>query len=90
MYTFWIYLIFGIQAYHRDLLEHMAPPPPVVHPPPRDVVIPGNRQGAVIPENVAGRTPARKNPPKRGRGERRSGARRHRKVGPSFRDNNSI
>lgn len=81
---------FVYQAYHRDLLEHMAPPPPVVHPPPRDVVIPGNRRGAVIPENVAGRIPARKNPPKRGRGERRSGSRRHRKVGPGFRDNNSI
>lgn len=63
---------FVIQAYHRDLLEHMSPPLPLAaraqHPP--------------APPSVpaTGRRPGRKIPPRHGR-ERRSGSRRHRKAG---------
>uniref|UniRef100_A0A5B7BDK8 TOD1/MUCI70 glycosyltransferase-like domain-containing protein n=1 Tax=Davidia involucrata TaxID=16924 RepID=A0A5B7BDK8_DAVIN len=71
---------FVIQAYHRDLLEQMAPPAgAIIHRPP-----------AVIRENTAGRTPVKKNPIRRGRGERRSGSRRHRKVVTGSRDNISV
>ncbi|XP_059661511.1 probable hexosyltransferase MUCI70 [Cornus florida] len=61
---------FVIQAYHRDLLEHMTPPPgALVHPQPASLI-----------DNKARRNPVKKNPTKRGKGNRRSGSRRHRKV----------
>lgn len=72
---------FVIQTYHRDLLEHMpAPPPPrrVIHPPP-----------ALPTSNTAGRTPVKKNVPKRGRADKRSGSRRHRKVVAGSKETNS-
>ncbi|XP_043689711.1 probable hexosyltransferase MUCI70 [Telopea speciosissima] len=73
---------FVVQAYHRDLLEHMSPPPPVrivVHPPP-----------ALLPEistDKFTRSTPKKMPTKRGR-ERRSSSRRHRKVATGSRENN--
>lgn len=68
---------FVIQAYHRDLLEHMAPPAGLIsHPPP-----------AVVYQNMAERTRVKKNPIRRGRGDKRPGSRRHRKVVAGNRDN---
>ncbi|KAF5178512.1 strawberry notch protein [Thalictrum thalictroides] len=58
---------FVVQAYHRDVLEHMAPPPPtaiVIHPPP---MLPKELPRKSLP------LPSRK----RGR-DRRSSSRRHR------------
>lgn len=70
---------FVIQAYHRELLEHMPPPRPRVivtmphQPPPRSSAMLGNR------ENTGGKM-GRKSP----RRDRRS--RRHRKVAAGNRD----
>ncbi|KAJ7981744.1 Inner membrane protein oxaA [Quillaja saponaria] len=66
---------FVIQAYHRDLLEHMPPSAPAVirYPP-------------AMPNNI--NRSQKKNPPRRGRGDRRSGSKRHRKVAIGSRDNN--
>ncbi|XP_068639185.1 probable hexosyltransferase MUCI70 [Aristolochia californica] len=76
---------FVVQAYHRDLLEHMAnihPPPPVlfnqVHKKPSE-------------ENVSEKvvtSPTKKVPLKRGR-EKKSSSRRHRKI-VTGKDTNSI
>ncbi|KAA8523905.1 hypothetical protein F0562_010328 [Nyssa sinensis] len=75
---------FVIQAYHRDLLEHMAPPAGTIIHRPSTVV---HRPPPLIRENAAGRIPVKKNPVKRGKGEKRSGPRRHRKVITGSRDN---
>uniref|UniRef100_A0A7N0ZQF5 TOD1/MUCI70 glycosyltransferase-like domain-containing protein n=1 Tax=Kalanchoe fedtschenkoi TaxID=63787 RepID=A0A7N0ZQF5_KALFE len=58
---------FVIQAYHKDLLDNMPPPP--VRRPSRPPPLPRVRAA-----------PAKRNPSKRGKGERRSGSRHHRKV----------
>lgn len=75
---------FVIQAYHRDLLEHM--PPPV----PRMSNLKRNRDSIPVTKseggNLIGRNPVKKSPVKRGKGERRSRSRRHSKN-PSTRDN---
>ncbi|CAM8988495.1 unnamed protein product [Rhodiola kirilowii] len=64
---------FVIQAYHKDLLDNMPPPP--VRRPSRPPPVPRVRA-----------TPAKRNPSKRGKGERRSSSRRHRKVEVGSRD----
>ncbi|GAB4846425.1 hypothetical protein Ancab_025430 [Ancistrocladus abbreviatus] len=77
---------FVIQAYHRELLEHMRPPAlPVTvrdQPPPRT-------PSMVVRDNTARRNPGRKTPAKRGR-DRRSGSKHHRKVSVGNRDTNSF
>lgn len=60
---------FVVQGYHRDVLERMSPPPPVVTA--------WDEKLKTLPENLTPRNPAKKNTTKRGR-ERKS--RRHRKV----------
>ncbi|WCJ27042.1 hypothetical protein M5689_008817 [Euphorbia peplus] len=69
---------FVVQKYHRDVLEHMAspPPPPLVqvNEPPVET----------IPKNSTVNTPVRR--PKRGR---KSGSRRHRKIVAGSRDSDS-
>ncbi|XP_042520569.1 probable hexosyltransferase MUCI70 [Macadamia integrifolia] len=73
---------FVVQAYHRDLLEHMAPPVGIViHPPP--ALLPE------LPTDRFTRSPPKKVPTKRSR-ERRSSSRRHRKVTIGSRENNSF
>ncbi|KAK9267582.1 hypothetical protein L1049_010010 [Liquidambar formosana] len=93
---------FVVQAYHRDLLEHIAPPvAAAVHPPPVaiDVAInpppalinevPKKSTPNIVPERVVS-IPIRKTPAKRGR-VRKSNSRRHRKVAAGSRDTtNSI
>ncbi|KAJ4980602.1 hypothetical protein NE237_031439 [Protea cynaroides] len=73
---------FVVQAYHRDLLEQMAPPASmVIHPPP-----------ALLPEVSTDRftrTTVKKTSPRHGR-ERRSSSRRHRKVATGSRESNSF
>lgn len=59
------------QAYHRDVLENMPPPPVIIsrfNPPSSYTTI----------------KPLMKKNPRRGRGDRRSGSRRHRKVVDNF------
>lgn len=61
-----------MQAYHRDLLEqraHMTVVRSRAHPPP-----------ALVRDSSSSKPPVRR-PPKRGKGERKSNSRRHRKVG---------
>lgn len=67
-----------MQAYHRDILEHMSPPAIVLHPQPALTNEPSTKASPeVIPARYkVARTPPRKVPVKRGR-ERRSGSRRH-------------
>nr|GLL22667.1 uncharacterized protein LOC109188334 [Ipomoea trifida] len=69
-----------LQAYHRDLLEQRAQEATVrihSHPPP-----------ALVRDRsaVAVKSSARKSP-RRGRGDRKSGSRRHRKIGAGKRNN---
>nr|GMC72548.1 uncharacterized protein LOC109188334 [Ipomoea batatas]GMC76644.1 uncharacterized protein LOC109188334 [Ipomoea batatas]GME02714.1 uncharacterized protein LOC109188334 [Ipomoea batatas] len=71
---------FVLQAYHRDLLEQRAQEATVrihSHPPP-----------ALVRDRsaVAVKSSARKSP-RRGRGDRKSGSRRHRKIGAGKRNN---
>lgn len=74
---------FVIQAYHRDLLEHMPPPAPKV------INLRRTRSPIPVPVSVRVNSPARysvkKNPVRR-KGERRPRSRRHPKN-PSNRDN---
>lgn len=63
------------QAYHRDVLENMPPPPP---PRPRPVVV--IRRPRLPPVFFTINKPPVKKNPKRGRGDRRSGSKRHRKI----------
>ncbi|KAL5715487.1 putative hexosyltransferase muci70 [Ranunculus cassubicifolius] len=75
---------FVVQAYHRDILEHMAPP---IHPPPTFAKdLPRKLSPGIVVREV--RSPPIK---KRGR-DRRSGSRRHRSKTPTTgtRDSNSI
>lgn len=69
-----------MQAYHRDLLEQMVPPAGVANLPPL-----AKDKTSLVKDNMAGRTPVKKNPVKRGR-DRKSGSRRHRKVVIGSRD----
>lgn len=72
---------FVVQAYHRDVLEHMVHPlsesATVVHPPPLSTNVPSIKASPETVNDKAVRPPVRKVPVKRGR-ERRSGSRRHR------------
>ncbi|XP_040985832.1 probable hexosyltransferase MUCI70 isoform X1 [Juglans microcarpa x Juglans regia] len=69
---------FVIQAYHRDLLEHMSPPVgQIIRSPP---AFPGY--------NPIVRPPMKRN--SRRRGDRKSGKKHHRKVVAGSRDNNSF
>ncbi|XP_061347951.1 probable hexosyltransferase MUCI70 [Gastrolobium bilobum] len=75
---------FVIQAYHRDILEHMPPPPVVVMRPP----------GSPAPYTTTTTTtttsrPQLKKNPRRGR-DRRSGSKRHHKVGNVVMNQNSF
>ncbi|XP_058779588.1 probable hexosyltransferase MUCI70 [Vicia villosa] len=62
---------FVIQAYHRDVLENMPPPPVII-----------SRFNP--PSSYTTNKPLMKKNPRRGRGDRRSGSRRHRKVVDNF------
>ncbi|PPS08067.1 hypothetical protein GOBAR_AA12580 [Gossypium barbadense] len=66
---------FVIQAYHRDLLEHMPPPVAVIRRPPAlpNIITRGRNQGKKIPRH--------------GR-DRRSGSRRHHKASAGNRESN--
>lgn len=79
---------FVVQAYHRDLLEHMSPPAiSVIHSPP---VLNNERPENSSPEIIKNRVnkiPSRRTPTKRAR-ERRS--KRHRKTAAGSRDINSV
>ncbi|XP_052183743.1 probable hexosyltransferase MUCI70 [Diospyros lotus] len=80
---------FVIQGYHRDILEQWAPPPPpsavaAIHPPPPIEKLP-NKTSSAIPTEVIPKVTGRKTPTKRRR-ERRSNAKRHRKVAAGNRD----
>lgn len=72
-----------MQAYHRDVLEHMSPTAVATHPPPP---LTNQSSTRASPEadpdrdkdrDRVARSPPRKVPAKRGR-EKRSGSRRHR------------
>ncbi|KAL5802867.1 hypothetical protein ACOSQ4_031172 [Xanthoceras sorbifolium] len=71
---------FVIQAYHRELLEHMAPPPPRVA---------RTRYPQVPPDTNLG-NPRKKTPARRGKGDKKSGSKRHRKIVAGNKDNNSF
>ncbi|XP_012573115.1 probable hexosyltransferase MUCI70 [Cicer arietinum] len=58
---------FVIQAYHRDILENMPPPVSVI-----------SRPSPPVPFTTT--KPSVKKNPRRGRGDRKSGSKRHRKV----------
>ncbi|CAL1397984.1 unnamed protein product [Linum trigynum] len=60
---------FVVQKYHREVLEHMSPPPPLPLPPALPEMLP--------PPTIPQETPMRRGGVRRGR---RVGARRHRKV----------
>lgn len=82
-----------MQAYHRDVLEHMSPTAAVIHPPPPPPPPLTNQPSAkaspeVVPnrDRVA-RSPPRRVPVKRGK-EKRSGSRRHRTRTVIGRDTN--
>ncbi|KAK9150129.1 hypothetical protein Syun_008438 [Stephania yunnanensis] len=81
---------FVVQAYHRDLLEHMAPPisAAILEQPESVDELPVKSSADPITDQSA-RTPGRKIPTKRGR-ERRSGSRRHRKTSAGVKEPNSI
>ncbi|KAF8413873.1 hypothetical protein HHK36_001867 [Tetracentron sinense] len=80
---------FVVQAYHRDLLEHMAPPvAAVIHPLPALANKPPGKS-LLINDGRVVRIPVRKIPTKRGR-DKRSGSRRHRKAAAGSRDNNLL
>lgn len=70
-----------MQAYHRDVLEHMSPTAAAIHPPPPPPLT--NQPSAkaspeVVPDrDRVARSPPRRVPVKRGK-EKRSGSRRHR------------
>ncbi|KAG9448103.1 hypothetical protein H6P81_014231 [Aristolochia fimbriata] len=67
---------FVVQAYHRDLLEHLA----TIHPPPPVLSNQVRKKPSmeIVSEKVV-TSPTKKLPPKRGR-EKRSSSKRHRKV----------
>lgn len=71
---------FVIQAYHRDLLEHMPPPARTASNLKR------SRIPVPVPVSVRVNSSAKKNPVRRGKGERRSRSRKHPKNPPN-RDN---
>ncbi|KAI5411881.1 probable hexosyltransferase MUCI70 [Lathyrus oleraceus] len=64
---------FVIQAYHRDVLENMPPPPVIVSRVIRPVSYTTNKSSSLLKKTL-----------RRGRGDRRSGSRRHRKVVDNF------
>lgn len=61
------------QAYHRDVLENMPPPPVIVSRFIRPVSYTTNKSSSLLKKTL-----------RRGRGDRRSGSRRHRKVVDNF------
>lgn len=72
-------VIFYGQAYHRDLLVHKASPgAATTH---HQVVLPGT--------SLAGKNPGKRSS-KRGKGEKRSGSKRHRKVAAGNKDSSSF
>lgn len=80
---------FVVQAYHRDLLEHMPPPadPILRYPPAFPGYIP------MVPPAFPGYNPMVRPPTRktnRRRGDRKSGQKRHRKVVAGRRENNSF
>ncbi|KAA8515250.1 hypothetical protein F0562_018520 [Nyssa sinensis] len=79
---------FVVQGYHRDVLEHWAPPPPLVnavHPPPPIIDETPNKTSTEILTGSSIRTPIRKIPVKRQK-DRRSSSKRHRKVAAGSKD----
>ncbi|KAL6991071.1 putative hexosyltransferase muci70 [Sarracenia purpurea var. burkii] len=84
---------FVVQGYHRDILEHWAPPPPfpgtiAVHPPALSIDEAKNKTSPEILKQDVVSNPTRKIPTKRGR-ERKSSSKRHRKVTAGNRSNTS-
>ncbi|KAH9650679.1 putative tRNA (met) cytidine acetyltransferase [Citrus sinensis] len=70
---------FVIQAYHRDLLVHkVSPGAATMH---HQLVLPGT--------SLAGKNPGKRSS-KRGKGEKRSGSKRHRKVAAGNKDSSSF
>lgn len=80
---------FVIQTYHRELLEHMPPPARAVirRPPP----VPDGHTVPKPPVHVVQKAPpVKRNPSKRGRSDKRSTSKRHRKVIAGHREDNSF
>ncbi|CAI9088662.1 OLC1v1023062C2 [Oldenlandia corymbosa var. corymbosa] len=71
---------FVVQTYHRDLLERM--PPPIARP--RSYYRP------TVRHKMPPQTPVKKSPIRRSKGGKRSGSRRHRKVGAEVRENHLL
>ncbi|KAK6932576.1 Protein of unknown function DUF616 [Dillenia turbinata] len=85
---------FVVQAYHRELLEQMAPPLALTgHPPPSlvsDLPPPGKSSTVVQPENIIRQPENIIRPPTKRRGrDRRSSSRRHRKVAAGSKETTS-
>lgn len=80
---------FVIQTYHREILEHMPPPPvkPVIRRPP-PVSIGRPPPPVSKPHIVLKSPPVKRNPSKRGRSDKRSSSKRHRKVIAAHREEN--
>ncbi|KAK7252151.1 hypothetical protein RIF29_35908 [Crotalaria pallida] len=77
---------FVIQKYHRAILLLLAPPRARIHPPPPSPPLPPLPVlETSLPEQVVTSPPIRKGSGRRGR-DRRSGSRRHRKVGAGSKD----
>lgn len=79
-----------MQKYHRDVLEHMAPPVPVqiYPPPPPPVFVPESviKQAPEVHSQGIVAAPVKKVP---GRRRERRSSRRHRKVAAGHRDPDS-
>lgn len=78
-----------LQTYHREILEHMPPPPvkPVIRRPP-PVSIGRPPPPVSKPHIVLKSPPVKRNPSKRGRSDKRSSSKRHRKVIAAHREEN--
>lgn len=72
-------MIFYVQAYHRDLLVHKASLGAVTTH--HQLVLPGT--------SLAGKNPGKRSS-KHGKGEKRSGSKRHRKVAAGTKDSSSF
>ncbi|KAA8519793.1 hypothetical protein F0562_014117 [Nyssa sinensis] len=85
---------FVVQGYHRDVLEHWAPPPPplsigVLHPPPPIVDETSNKKPTEILTGSVISTPNRNTPVKSGK-RKKSSSKPHRKVVAGSKDTSSI
>ncbi|GMH15845.1 hypothetical protein Nepgr_017686 [Nepenthes gracilis] len=76
---------FVVQGYHKDVLEHMAPPLSVIRHPPLSSLQPPPPPPPTPPKILTEKAQTRKTPPRRGKGRRRG----NRKTAAGSRDDNS-